>query len=110
MAHRNIWHRNFFAASAYEPRSDLYAIGIIAFELLSGVIPFQGDTLAVIFNKHFNDQIPALSNYRKDIPQWLEQIIFKLLAKKSYQRYQSANDVRIDLNAKKGNFQRDSRI
>ena len=90
-----------FAASAYEPRSDLYAIGIIAFELLSGVIPFQGDTLAVIFNKHFNDQIPALSNYRKDIPQWLEQIIFKLLAKKSYQRYQSANDVRIDLNAKK---------
>lgn len=86
-----------FATNAYEPRSDLYAVGVVAFELLSGEIPFQGDTLAVLFHKHLNDPIPALSNYRKDIPPWLEQVVAKLLAKKPYQRYQSANDAGIDL-------------
>jgi len=90
-----------FATNTYEPRSDLYAIGIMAFELLSGELPFQGDTLAMLFHKHLQEPVPALNSYRQDIPPWLQQLIEKLLAKKPYQRYQSAYDVLTDLKKQK---------
>lgn len=90
-----------FASNSYEPRCDLYAVGVIAFELLTGEIPFQGDTIAVLFHKHLNDPVPSISSYRDDVPTWLVELVEKLLAKKPYQRYQSANEAGIDLKAKR---------
>lgn len=87
-----------FAANAYEPRSDLYAAGVMAFELLSGELPFQGDSLAVLFHKHLHESLPELGGYRQDIPRWLQQMVEKLLVKNPHQRYQSAYDVLTDLN------------
>lgn len=88
-----------FATNVYEPRSDLYAVGVMAFELLTGDLPYQGDTLAVLFHRHLTEQVPELARLRLDIPAWLQQLIEKLLAKKPHLRYQSAHDVITDLKA-----------
>lgn len=90
-----------FATNAYEPRSDLYAVGVMTYEMLSGELPFQGDTLAVLFHKHLKEAVPDLSCHRQDIPRWLQQVIEKLLAKKAHQRYQSALDVLTDLRSQR---------
>lgn len=86
-----------FATSAYDPRSDLYALGVIVFELLTGELPFKGDSLAVLFHQHHTAPVPAMSRYRGDVPEWLQHLAERMLAKNSYERYQSADEVLGDI-------------
>jgi tRNA A-37 threonylcarbamoyl transferase component Bud32 len=90
-----------FAVSTYDPRTDLYAVGVIAFELLAGRLPFQGDTLAILFRAHRETTVPDLRELRPEVPVWLEQIVAKLLAKRSHERYQSAEEALADLDQKR---------
>jgi len=86
-----------FAANTYDRRTDLYALGVITFELLAGELPFKGDSLPVLFNQHRTAPVPALRDSRHDVPEWVQQLTEKLLAKKGYERYQSADEALADI-------------
>jgi serine/threonine-protein kinase len=75
-------------------RADLYSIGVIMHEALSGVLPFQGDTAYATILKHQNDEPPPLPDGVDDD---LEKIIFKAMAKKPKDRYQTAAEMAADL-------------
>jgi hypothetical protein len=90
-----------FDTNVFDPRADLYAAGVIAFELVSGRLPFLGDSLAVLFQQHAHQAVPALQKLRGDVPPWLAGIIEKLLSKRAHERYQSAEDALSDLKAQR---------
>ncbi len=86
-----------FAANTFDPRTDLYALGVMAHEMLTGELPFQGDSVAVLFHQHLEAPVPRVSATHSDVPQWLDGLIAKLLAKDPYQRYQTAEEVLLDV-------------
>ena len=79
-------------------RSDLYSLGIVLFELLSGKKPFDGDSYRAIEIAHIEARPPDLAQIDRAIPPELIQIAEKLLAKSPGQRYQRAEDLIADLN------------
>ena len=72
-------------------KSDIYSIGILFFELLTGKLPFKGDNAVEIALKHMKDPIPSVRKINPDLPQSVENIILKATAKNPKNRY---NDVR----------------
>ncbi len=74
--------------------SDLYSLGTVLYELISGKPPFTGDSPIATATKHLTDKPEKLSNYRKDIPKALENAILKLLEKRPSDRFKSAEDLR----------------
>lgn len=86
-----------YAANTYDARTDLYAIGVIAYELLAGRLPHQGDSLAVLYKKHLEDTPRRLSAIRADVPDWLSLFVERLLAKRPFERYQTAEEALADL-------------
>jgi serine/threonine-protein kinase len=80
-----------------DPRSDLYSLGIVVYEMLTTRTPFAGGTPQEIARKQVYDAPPAPTEQGVDIPAPLEAITLKLLAKNPANRYASAEDVRTDL-------------
>lgn len=78
--------------------SDIYALGIILFELLTKHVPFTGDTAVTVALKHSKEEIPDLKKIDPNIPQPLENAVLKATAKDPDQRYQSVKEMRDDLN------------
>ncbi len=76
---------------------DIYALGIVFYELLSGKVPFKGDNAVNIAIKHLHDEIPSIRDFNPDIPQSVENIITLATAKDTKQRYQSAKEMLYDL-------------
>ena len=74
--------------------SDLYSLGTVLYELITGKPPFTGDSPIATATKHLTDKPEKLSNYRKDIPKALENAILKLLEKRPSDRFKSAEDLR----------------
>ncbi|GAB4579220.1 MAG: hypothetical protein Fur0022_19580 [Anaerolineales bacterium] len=73
------------------PASDIYSLGIILYEMLAGEPPFTANTPILLMLKHLNEPIPHLNTPLLNIPEVLEEIICKALAKDPAQRYQDAN-------------------
>lgn len=79
------------------PQSDIYALGVVFYELLRGDVPFNGESPVNIALKHMRDEIPSVRAYNPAIPQSAENIIIKATAKNINNRYQCADDMLDDL-------------
>ena len=77
--------------------SDLYSTGIVLFELLTGEVPFTGDSPVEIAMKHLGETPPAPSDLRSDVPADLDLVVVRALAKEPADRYQSAAAFDADL-------------
>lgn len=80
-------------------RTDLWSLGIVIFEMLTGRFPFAGEYDQAIFYNILNEQPAPLTSIRSGVPMSFEWIVNKLLAKNPDERYQNANDLIIDLKA-----------
>ena len=78
-------------------QSDLFSLGVVMYELLTGRQPFPADNFSRLVNKILNDEPPPMSDYRSDIPDVLNDIVFKALEKDVSKRYQMGLDLAADL-------------
>ena len=78
-------------------QSDIYAIGIILYEMLTGKVPFDGESAVTIALKHFQEELPSMRLYDRHVPQSLENVVLKATAKDPIDRYQSAEEMSADL-------------
>ncbi|HEY8463515.1 MAG TPA: Stk1 family PASTA domain-containing Ser/Thr kinase [Bacillota bacterium] len=72
------------------PQSDIYSLGCVFYELLTGTVPFKGDTSISIAMQHLHEKVVPVREIRPDVPVMVEQIINKAMAKDPTQRYPSA--------------------
>jgi eukaryotic-like serine/threonine-protein kinase len=82
---------------AVDQRSDVYSLGIVLYELLTGTVPFSGDTPVEIAMKHLSQTPEPPSALRDDIPHDLDLVVMRALAKDPDDRYQSAEEMEADL-------------
>lgn len=78
-------------------QSDIYSIGILMYELLTGKLPFRGDNAVEIALKHLKEPMPSIKDEIPDIPQSVENIILKATAKNPKNRYLDAREMHEDL-------------
>lgn len=78
-------------------KSDIYSLGILMFELLTGKLPFKGENAVEIAIKQMKEQIPRISDYVEMIPQSIENVILKACAKNPKNRYDSVGQMHEDI-------------
>jgi serine/threonine protein kinase/tetratricopeptide (TPR) repeat protein len=82
-------------------RSDLFSFGVILYEMIAGRRPFAGDTEAAVINSIINDTPEPMARYKVDVPEGLQRIVDRALAKDAGERYQHADDVVAELGHEK---------
>ncbi|VRL16776.1 Stk1 [Streptococcus pneumoniae] len=80
-------------------QSDIYAMGIIFYEMLTGHIPYDGDSAVTIALQHFQKPLPSVIAENPYVPQALENVIIKATAKKLTNRYRSVSEMYVDLSS-----------
>lgn len=79
------------------PATDIYAAGVVLYELLSGRLPFRGENQMQVMMQHLNAPVPPLSSVAAGVPPPLERVVQRALAKDPAQRYRSAEEMRAAL-------------
>jgi serine/threonine protein kinase len=80
-------------------RADLYALGVVLYELLTGVVPFDGDSPAAIMRQHLQGTPRPFALFRSDVPEAVEAVVLRALARDPAERFQSAEEFRAGLRA-----------
>lgn len=78
---------------AVDGRSDLYALGVMLYEMLTGHVPFDADSAVGIVMRHINDPVPAVSDSRPGLPSALDPLLARAMAKDPAARFQSAQEM-----------------
>jgi formylglycine-generating enzyme required for sulfatase activity len=86
-----------FMGTECDQRSDLYSLGVVFYELVAGLRPFDADTIGAIEAAHMSKAPPAPRTYSPDLPEVLERIILRLLEKEPANRYPNAQALLADL-------------
>jgi serine/threonine-protein kinase len=81
-----------------DSRTDVYALGMIVYEMLTGTLPFQGDNALSVMNQHLTATPVSPRKLQPSIPQGLEVVVLKSIRRDPDKRYQSINEFRDDLN------------
>jgi hypothetical protein len=82
-----------FESHRVDARSDVYSLGVVLFELLTGTLPFRGDTPVAVARKHLEEPPPLVRSLAKDVPAWLDRIVQTCLEKDRARRFPSASDL-----------------
>jgi serine/threonine-protein kinase len=77
-----------------DKRLDVYALGIVLYELVTGKVPFDGDTEYDIMSKHMSDAVPSVKAMRPDAPDWIDVVIQRATAKDRTQRFSTCDEFR----------------
>ena len=78
-------------------QTDLFSLGVVAYELITGHHPFGGESFSALVHKIVNEDPPPMSNYRADTPEVLERIVRRTLEKNPARRYRTGLDIAADL-------------
>lgn len=78
-------------------RSDIYSMGILMYELLTGQVPYKGDNAVEIALKHLKEPLPSIRKILPELPQSIENIILKATAKNPQNRYKDAREMHQDI-------------
>jgi serine/threonine-protein kinase len=87
------------AGKKVDGRSDLFSLGVMLYQMLSGSLPFKAESMASLMFKITNEEAPDIIIIRPDIPSELSSIINKTLAKNANERYQTGTELSTDLKA-----------
>ena len=78
--------------------SDIFSLGIVFFEMLTGMNPFKGESLSTCIKKIISEPSPKLADYRDELPMQLEKILSKMLEKNNSKRYTECGEIIADIN------------
>ena len=81
------------------PQADQYSLGVVAFQMLTGAVPFHADTLAAIMNHHLITPVPDITGVRKDVPVALIAVLKRMLSKDPAQRYGTTRELLVAVDA-----------